>query len=162
MLKKIEKYLYIVSPLLILASLIYFYLTREFELVSIVTLVAGVGIGILFFLRFYDDIMQKITKRKVRYGASSMIITFVVVVLVVIVYLVLFDRNKKFDLTLSKRFSLSDQTEKVLERLEVPVKVYAFYSRHQQSGSISELLTQYHYIRKDFEFEIIDPDQMPA
>ena len=162
MLKKIEKYLYIVSPLLILASLITFYLTREFELVSIVTLVAGVGIGLLFFLRFYDDIMKKITKRKVRYGASSMVITFVVVVLVVIVYLVLFDRNKKFDLTLSKRFSLSDQTEKVLESLESPVRVYAFYSRNQDTGSITELLNQYHSIYKDFDFEIIDPDLNPG
>jgi hypothetical protein len=160
--KKIEKYLYIVSPLLILASLIYFYLTRKFEIVSIAILVAGVGIGILFFLRFYDDIVQKITKRKVRYGANSMIITFVVVALAVIVYLVLFDHNKKFDLTTAKRFSLSDQTERILENLKGPVKVYAFYSKNQDTGSISQLLKQYHYIYKDLDYEIIDPDLNPG
>ncbi len=57
--QKIEKYLYIVAPLLILASLFYFYITGKFEYFSIVTLVAGVAIGLLFFLRFYDDIVKK-------------------------------------------------------------------------------------------------------
>ncbi len=61
-LQKIEKYLYIVSPLLVLASLFYFYITGKFELFSIVAMVAGVAIGLLFFLRFYDDIVKKIEK----------------------------------------------------------------------------------------------------
>jgi ABC-type uncharacterized transport system involved in gliding motility auxiliary subunit len=162
MLKKIEKYLYIVSPLLVLASLIYFYLTREFEVFSIVTMVAGVGLGILFFLRFYNDIVQKITKRKVKYGANSIIITVVVVALVVIVYLVLVNHNKKFDLTVAKRFSLSDQTEKVLEGLGGPVKVYAFFSRNQDTSMVSELLEQYRYLYRELDFEIIDPDLNPG
>ena len=115
MLKKIEKYLYIVSPLLILTSLIYFYLTGKFETVSIVTLILGVGIGIIFFIRFYDDVVKKITKRKVRYGINSTIITIVVIALVVIAYLVLMDNNKVFDLTKTKRFSLSDQTRTILQ-----------------------------------------------
>ena len=162
MLKKVERYIYIVSPLLILASLIYFYLTREFEVFSIVTLIAGVGVGILFFVRFYDDIIQKITKRKIKYGTNSVIISIVVIALVVIVYLVLVDHNKKFDLTTTKRFSISDQTEKVLGGLVGPVKVYAFFSRNQDTSMVNELLGQYHYIYKDFEYEIIDPDLNPG
>ena len=162
MLKKIEKYMYIVSPLLILASLVYFYLKGEFEPFSIITLIAGVGVGILFFVRFYDEIVQKITKRKIKYGANSIIITVVVIALVVIVYLVLVDHNKKFDLTGTKRFSLSDQTEKVLESLTGPVKVYAFFSKNQETAMVVDLLGQYHYIYKDFDFEIIDPDLNPG
>ncbi len=162
MLKKIEKYLYIVSPLLILASLFYYYITRKFEIFSITTLVAGVGIGIIFFIRFYDDIVKKITKRKVRYGVNSVVITVVVVALVVIVYMVLIDRNKRFDLTQVKRFSLSDQTQKILERLEGPVIAYAFYAKNQDSSSISELFNEYHYHYKDFDFKVIDPDLNPG
>ena len=123
---------------------------------------AGVGVGILFFVRFYDEIVQKITKRKIKYGANSIIITVVVIALVVIVYLVLVDHNKKFDLTGTKRFSLSDQTEKVLESLTGPVKVYAFFSKNQETAMVVDLLGQYHYIYKDFDFEIIDPDLNPG
>ena len=162
MLKKVERYIYIVSPLLIHASLIYFYLTREFEVFSIVTLIACVGVGILFFVRFYDDIIQKITKRKIKYGTNSVIISIVVIALVVIVYLVLVDHNKKFDLTVTKRFSISDQTEKVLGGLAGPVKVYAFFSKSQDTSMVNELLGQYHYIYKDFEYEVIDPDLNPG
>ena len=162
MLKKYERYLYIVSPLLILAGLLYFYLTGEFEIFSIVTLVAGVGIGILFFVRFHDEIVLKISKRKVKYGLNSAIITIVVIALVVIVYLVLEKHNKKFDLTESKRFSLSKQSEVLLERLTGPVRVYAFISRNQGASAVRELLDQYRYRYRDFEYEIIDPDLNPG
>ena len=162
MLKKIERYLYIVSPLLILASLLFYYLSGEFGVFSIVTLVAGVGIGMLFFVRFHDEIVQKITKRKVKYGLNSAVITVVVIALVVIVYLVLVEHNKKFDLTESGRFSLSKQTEKLLERLTGPVRVHAFYSRNQETSAVRELLDQYRYNYRDFEYEIIDPDLNPG
>jgi hypothetical protein len=160
--QKIEKYLYIVSPLLILTSLFYFYITGKFELFSIVTLVAGVAIGLLFFLRFYDDIVKKITKRKVRYGANSLIITVVALALIVIVYLVTFSHNKRFDLTASKRFSLSSQTLSLLGRLQGPVNVYAFFSKQQSTTGISELLKEYKYHKKDLSFEVIDPDVNPG
>jgi ABC-type uncharacterized transport system involved in gliding motility auxiliary subunit len=161
-LQKIEKYLYIVSPLLVLASLFYFYITGKFELFSIVTMVAGVAIGLLFFLRFYDDIVKKISKRKIRYGANSVIITLVVLALIVVVYLVTFSHNKRFDLTASKRFSLSSQTVSLLGRLQGPVKVYAFFSKQQSTAGISELLNEYKYHKKDFSFEVIDPDVNPG
>jgi ABC-type uncharacterized transport system involved in gliding motility auxiliary subunit len=160
--QKIEKFLYIVSPLLILTSLFYLYITGKFELFSIVTLVAGVAIGLLFFLRFYDDIVKKITKRKIRYGANSLIITVVVLALIVIVYLVTFSHNKRFDLTTSKRFSLSSQTMTLLGRLQGPVKVYAFFSKQQSTAGISELMNEYKYHKKDFSFEVIDPDVNPG
>ncbi len=162
MLKKIEKYLYILSPLLIVVSLVYFYLTGKFETVSIVTLILGVGAGIIFFIRFYEDIMKKVTKRKIKYGLNSAFITIIVLALVVIVYLVLMDNNKVFDLTAAKRFSLSEQTRAVLKKLEGPVKGLAFYSKQQDSASIRELFNEYHYLYKDFEFEIIDPDLNPG
>ncbi len=162
MLKKIEKYLYILSPLLIVFSLVYYYLTNKFETVSIVTLILGVGTGLIFFIRFYEDIVKKITKRKVKYGVNSVLITIIILALVVIVYLVLIDNNKVFDLTAAKRFSLSEQTRSVLDRLEGPVKGFAFYSKQQETASIRELLNEYHYLYKDFEFEIVDPDLNPG
>ena len=162
MLRKYEKYFYIVSPILILVSVFNLYLTRDFNMLSIITLIAGLLIGLLFFLRFYEDVVKKVTRRKIRYGVNSVVITVVVLAIVVIVYLVLMDRNKRFDLTSVKRFTLSDQTSKVIERLEGPVKAYAFFSKQQDSSGITALFGQYQYLYKDFEFEIIDPDLNPA
>jgi ABC-type uncharacterized transport system involved in gliding motility auxiliary subunit len=160
--KKIEKYLYIVSPILILAGLFYYYITGKFESFSIITIVAGAGIGAIFFVRFFDDVVRKITKRKVKAGVNSTIITVVVLALVVVLYLILMNHTKRVDLTQAKRFSLSEQTIKILERLEGPVKAHAFYSKQQDASSITELFTEYKYHYKDFEFEIIDPDLNPG
>jgi ABC-type uncharacterized transport system involved in gliding motility auxiliary subunit len=162
MLKKYEKYFYIISPVLILISLFSYYLMGEFGLLPIVTLVAGLLIGLLFFLRFYENVVKKVTKRKVRYGINSIVITIVVLAIVVVVFLVTMNRNKRWDLTSVKRFSLSDQTAKVLDRLEGPVTAYAFYSKQMDTTSIVELFTEYNYIYRDFEHEIIDPDLSPA
>jgi ABC-type uncharacterized transport system involved in gliding motility auxiliary subunit len=159
---KIEKYLYIVSPLLILAGLFNYYITDKFASFSIITIVAGAGIGAIFFVRFFDDVVKKITKRKVTAGINSAIITIVVLGLVVILYLVLMNHTKRFDLTTTKRFSISDQTVKILDKLEGPVKAYAFYTKQQDSSGITELFTEYRYHYKDFDFEIIDPDLNPG
>jgi ABC-type uncharacterized transport system involved in gliding motility auxiliary subunit len=159
---KYEKYMYIVSPLLILVSIFSYYITGKFEFLSIITLVAGIAVGLLFFVRFYDDIVKKVTKRKVRYGVNSLVITVVVLALVVIVYLVIFNHNARVDLTKTQRFSLSGQTVTILKRMEGPVKVYAFFSKQQSSAGISELLTEYKHFKKDLDFQVIDPDVNPG
>jgi ABC-type uncharacterized transport system involved in gliding motility auxiliary subunit len=159
---KHEKYMYIVSPLLILVSLFSYYITGKFEYLSIITLVAGVAVGLLFFVRFYDDIVKKMTKRKVQYGVNSLVITVVVLALVVIVYLVIYNHNARVDLTKTQRFSLSGQTVTILQRMEGPVKVYAFFSKQQSSAGISELLTEYKHFKKDLDFQVIDPDVNPG
>jgi len=162
MFKKIEKYLYIVSPLLVLVSLFSYYLTHKFGALSITTLVAGLLIGLLFFVRFHQEVVQKITKRKIKYGVNSAIITLVVLAIVVIVYLVTLERNKKFDMTKFKKFSLSEQTLSILTKLEGPIKAYAFYSKQQDPTAISDLLDQYHYRYRDFTYEVVDPDLNPG
>lgn len=162
MFNKIEKYLYIVSPLLILAGLFYYYITGKFEVVSAVIISLGIVVGMLFIFRFYDSIVQKVTKRKVRYGINSLLISVVVIALVVIVYLVTMNHNKRTDLTKVRRFSLSDQTIKVLEKLEKPVQAYAFYGKHQDTTSIRDLFNEYRYNYRDFNFELIDPDVNPG
>ncbi len=162
MLKKIQKYLFIISPVLILISLFNYYLSGKFGLLSLITLIVGLGGGIIFFVLYYEEVVRKITKRKVKYGFNSAIITIVVLALVVIVYLVTIDKNKKFDLTAEKRFTLSEQTQKILSRLNGPVNAYAFYSKQMDKRSVSDLLGQYHYLDKDFNFEVVDPDLNPG
>ena len=160
--KKMEKYLYILSPILILVGLFYYYITHEFGVIPIATIVAGVLGGALFFIRFYDDVVRKITKRKLKYGVNTLIVTIVVLALVVVAYLVLMNHNERIDLTKAKRFSLSPQTLNVLKRIKDPVQVFVFYSKSQNTTSIRDLLSQYHYYNKKFNFEIVDPDLNPA
>jgi len=160
--KNVEKYLYIISPILIVVSLAFFYIKNKFETVSIVTMAAGVVIGGVFLLRFWDEITKKFTKRRLRYGINNTVVVIFAVAIVVVIYLVTMNHSKRFDLTEVKRFSLSDQTVKVLERLKGPVKAYAFYSKQMDKTSIIELFNEYKYLYKDFDFQIVDPDLNPG
>ena len=160
--KKTEKYLYILSPVLILIGLFYYYVTGKFDLLPIITIAAGVLGGALFFIRFYEDIVKKITKRKLKYGINSLIVTLVVLAIVVVAYMVLINHNKRIDLTKTKRFSISQQTLNILKDIKNPVNIYVFYAKHQDTTEIRDLLNQYHYYNKNFNFEIIDPDLNPA
>jgi len=160
--KKTEKYLYIISPVLILVGLFYYYITHKFDALPIATIVAGVLGGALFIIRFYDDIVRKVTKRKIKYGINTLVVTIVVLALVVVAYLVLMNHNKRVDLTKAKRFSLSQQTLNILNKIKDPVHVFVFYSKSQDTTSIRDLLSQYHYYNKKFNYEIVDPDLNPA
>ncbi|MFW6137549.1 MAG: Gldg family protein, partial [Spirochaetota bacterium] len=160
--KSTEKYLYIASPLLILASLFIYYINYVFGTWSMVTLGAGVAVGAVFFVRFRKEIAGKVSRRKLRYGTNSILITIFVLALVVIAYLVVMEHNKRFDLTSMQKFSLSSQTKTVLQKLEGEVHAYAFYGKNQSPASIVELFKQYKYNYKDFEYSVIDPDLNPG
>ncbi len=162
LLSRHKKYLYVSSPILVLVSLFNFYPRKELDLLSVVTLVAGLIIGLFFFIQFYNEVLKKVMGHRVSLGINALLFTVVLLGIVVILYLFLMDRNKRFDLTRAKRFTLSDQTAKVLERLDGPINAYAIYAKQMNSSSITELLDQYKYKYRDFNIEFIDPVLNPA
>jgi ABC-type uncharacterized transport system involved in gliding motility auxiliary subunit len=71
--------------------------------------------------------------------------------------------TKSWDLTANKRFSLSDQTEKVVKGLTQDVKITYFdqSSRFTGSGGAKDLLDRYDNLSAKLSVEYIDPDKKP-
>jgi ABC-type uncharacterized transport system involved in gliding motility auxiliary subunit len=69
--------------------------------------------------------------------------------------------NKSVDLTANKRYSLSDQTEKVVKNLKSDAKIVYFdqTSRFQQA---KDLLDRYDNLSPKLEVTYIDPDKQPT
>ncbi|WP_456324434.1 GldG family protein [Desulfonauticus submarinus] len=67
------------------------------------------------------------------------------------------------DLTKNKRYSLSNQSKKIVQDLKDKVTVLCFY-RPGESGKkhLEELLKLYARESKNFSYEFIDPDRAPA
>lgn len=71
-------------------------------------------------------------------------------------------RNKSWDLTSKKIFSLSPQTVSTLEELREPVRAIAFLPvGRREYESVEELFKRYAASSEKFSFEMKDPDKNP-
>jgi ABC-type uncharacterized transport system involved in gliding motility auxiliary subunit len=101
---------------------------------------------------------QWLKARQTKYAAY--VATYIlVVVAVVFVANVLADRyNKSFDATSNKRYSLSDQTAKIVKGLPQPATITYFnQSTHFREGK--DLLDQYANLSPKVHVEYVDPDK---
>ncbi|MCD6574243.1 GldG family protein [Candidatus Aerophobetes bacterium] len=69
----------------------------------------------------------------------------------------------RFDLTETKRYSLSEKSKKVLKLLNRPIKAIAFYGEKEFGrNEVEELLEEYRYNYPKFSYEFVDPVKNPA
>ncbi|MBF0275050.1 MAG: GldG family protein [Nitrospinae bacterium] len=100
--------------------------------------------------------------KKFKYGANSLVSVIAVIAIIVFIELISFSNAKQFDLTKNKKYTLSNQTVKVLNQLKSKVKAYAFLT---QSNTLKleyqERLNLYKTQNSNFEFEFIDLNKKP-
>ena len=102
-------------------------------------------------------------KRSTRYGAHMIITILIVLGIVVLLGAISARHHWRFDLTSTKRHSLSDDTKKVLDSVKIEVNAIAFYQ--ENSGSQQELenlLKLYKHRNPKFDYKFIDPDRNPT
>jgi ABC-type uncharacterized transport system involved in gliding motility auxiliary subunit len=104
-----------------------------------------------------------VKQRQVRFGATAGLYTIVVVaILVAVNYLAQSPRfNKTFDTTANKRFTLSDETMKVIQGLKQNATISYFDSKSGFSGARA-LLDRYKNLSNKIRVQYIDPQSEPA
>jgi ABC-type uncharacterized transport system involved in gliding motility auxiliary subunit len=70
-------------------------------------------------------------------------------------------QNKRWDLTATGQFSLSDQSKNVVLKLDAPMSVQVF-AQEPQFQSYRDRMQQYEYVSKQIKTEYIDPDKKPS
>src|ERR1700751_6039308 len=103
---------------------------------------------------------QWIHARQTKYAAYA--VTYILIVIAaVVVANVLADRyNKSYDATANKRYSLSDQTAKIVKGLKQPATITYFnQSTHFREGK--DLLEQYANLSSKVQVKYVDPDKEP-
>ena len=103
---------------------------------------------------------QWLRARQTKYAAYATIYILVVIAAVAVAN-VLADRyNKSFDATSNKRYSLSDQTAKVVKGLKQDVRII-YFNQTTQFREGKDLLDQYAKLSPKVKVEYIDPDKNP-
>lgn len=100
-------------------------------------------------------------RRQARYGTLAGVSVLVVLGILVAVNYIGARQHKRWDLTASKEFSLSDQTRQVLAKLDAPLKITVF-ARESDFPQYQDRLKEYEYASKKVSTEYVDPDKKPA
>ncbi len=87
---------------------------------------AGLACVVLYLLSQWREIGRSFSGRQARLGSLAVASVFVVLAIMFAINYLASRHNKRWDLTASKQFSLSDQTKKVLQGLTKPVRVLVF------------------------------------
>jgi ABC-type uncharacterized transport system involved in gliding motility auxiliary subunit len=103
---------------------------------------------------------QWIKARQTKYAAYA--VTYIVVVIAVIVVAnVLADRyNKTYDATANKRYSLSDQTAKIVKGLKQNATI-TYFNQSTRFRDGRDLLDQYANLSPKLQVKYVDPDKDP-
>jgi ABC-type uncharacterized transport system involved in gliding motility auxiliary subunit len=94
-------------------------------------------------------------------GANFALYTLIGIALIVLVNWFVNNHDRRWDMTPNKKYSLSEQTRKILRDLNRPVTIYAF-DRQRNFGERRDVLGMYASASNRLKVEYVDPDRQPA
>ena len=116
----------------------------------------------LHLLLRWEDVARGLGRRQLKYGTQHRSCWSLVVlgILGAVNYLAV-RHPKRFDLTKDQRYSLSDQTRKVLAGLKDDVKI-TYFQRQRDMARGQDRLKEYQALSPRLKIEFVDPVQSPA
>ena len=99
--------------------------------------------------------------RQARYGTLAATSVLVVLGILVAINYIGSRQNKRWDLTVNRQFSLSDQSRNVITKLDAPLQVLVF-AQEPEFQRYQDKLKEYQYVSKQVSAEYIDPDKKPT
>ncbi len=122
--------------------------------------IAGLGCIVLYAAAHWREIVQAFSGRQARLGTLTAVGTLIVLGILVAVNYLGAREDKRWDLTAAHQNTLSEQTQKVLSKLDAPLTMIVFarqtdFERYRQS------LREYPYASKKVSIEYVDPDRNP-
>lgn len=161
MLKRILGLLGWLGVVLVMAALAMRFLKPELPQWHTGLAIAGLVCTLLYILSQWREVVRSFSGREARYGSLAVASIVVVLAILVGINYLASRRNKRWDLTAAKQFTLSDQTRKVLQGLEKPVVIRVF-DRAENFETFRDRLEEYTYASNKVTVEYIDVDRRPA
>src|ERR1700704_4683091 len=121
----------------------------------------GLVCVLAYTLGQWREIAKVFSRRQARYGTLAATSVLVVLGILIAINYIGARRNKRWDLTANKQFSLADQSRNVLQKLDAPLQVMVF-AQEQEFPRYQDKLKEYSYVSKKMTAEYIDPDKKPT
>jgi ABC-type uncharacterized transport system involved in gliding motility auxiliary subunit len=122
---------------------------------------AGLVAVLVYTLSQWREIASVFRQRQARLGTIAATSVVVVLAILVTINYIASRQNKRWDLTASGQFTLSDQTRRVVTSLDQPLRIVAF-ARETEFGRLRDRLGEYQYLSGRLTVDYIDPDKKPS
>ena len=109
----------------------------------------------------WEDVFGRIGRRQMKYGGNTFVLVLAVLVILGAVNYVAKRNPKRWDLTKGQRYSLSDQTRKVVGALKDDVKI-TYFQRQRDMARGQDRLKDYQVLSSRLKVEFVDPVQSPG
>jgi ABC-type uncharacterized transport system involved in gliding motility auxiliary subunit len=160
MLQRILSILGWVGTALVLAAVAIRFLRPEFDNYATWAAWAGLGLVVLYTLGQWREIVAYFRQRHARYGAVATVGVVVALAIAVGVNYLAARQNKRWDFTANRQNSLAEQTVKLLQSLDAPVK-FTVFEQQTNVERFRQRLDAFRYASPRVTVEYIDPDLKP-
>jgi len=161
MLKTIGGIIGWVGTALVFAAVAIRFLVPEWDRYAYWGAWAGLVCVLIYTLSQWRDIVNAFRRRQTRLGTLTVASILIVLGILVAINYLGTRRNKRWDLTRAREFTLSDQTANVLRTLDAPLKVVVF-EKSQEMQKFRDRVAEYAGASRKVSEEFVDPDLKPA
>jgi len=164
---RVKKYFFHISVgLLILVIAGYFIWTKygtgsKVEPVYVLPFLIALLVASFVFLVLW--IRENTSTRVFAYGSNTVVMVVALIAVLFIINYISDRHNYRKDFTSNRRFSLSDQTEKIMKGLEQNITILGFYQDGDTNSreSFKDLVEEYIQLSSRINYKLIDPIKNP-
>jgi len=124
-------------------------------------LIAAAALVLVHLVLRWEDVARGLGRRQLKYGTNTLVLVLVVLGLLGAANYLVNRHTKRFDLTKDQRYSLSDQTRKVMAGLKEDVKI-TYFQRQRDMARGQDRLKEYQALSPRLKVDFVDPVQSPA
>ena len=124
-------------------------------------LIAAAALVLVHLVLRFEDAVRVLGRRQLKYGGNTFVLGAAVLGILVFANYFVSRHTKRFDLTKDQRFSLSDQTKKVVGGLKDEIKL-VYFQRSRDMARGQDRLNEYQTLSPKLKAEYVDPVQSPA
>jgi gliding motility-associatede transport system auxiliary component len=122
--------------------------------------ILGAALILTHLVLRWDDVLALVGRRQMKYGANTLVLSVVVLGVLGLVNYLVYRHSHRWDLTKSKRYSLSDQTRKVVAGLKDDVTIW-YFQRAAEMQSGQDRLKEYQTLSPRLKMQFVDPVAKP-
>ena len=153
----------VVGVIATIAGVVLFLTIDELRNFSITVLIAGLILLFLALVLSPRAVAIFMAGRQGRYGANVAIMTVAFFAIVILINFLMYLSPQRIDVTATRVFTLAQQTVKVLDSLEGPVRANAFFAPSDDQTALArqqaeDLLNEFSRRSGDFSYRFIDPE----
>ncbi|MEJ1930832.1 Gldg family protein [Nostoc sp. NIES-2111] len=156
---KLWQYLFWLGPFLVVAGLTSGLVSDTWGTLTLGLLISGIVI-IGLWLVWQSQRSQWWNRRSTQAGTNALVATLAVLVILGLINFLGTRYQVRADLTEGQLFTLSPQSQQLVQNLKQPVKVWVFDVT--QNPQDQQLLENYRRKGRNFQFEFVNPQNKPG